>query len=56
MWYPEWFGSFENWMLSVLCSLVLVCFLRLVRIHEALNDIEKRLRDASKRNEGERDV
>ena len=43
MWYPEFFGSFENWTLCILCGLVLVSFLRLVRIHEALRDIEKRL-------------
>lgn len=51
MWYPSCFGSFEEFVLSVLCSLALVCFLRLVRIHEALCDIEKHL-EGLRRSEG----
>ena len=56
MWYPECFGSYEAWILSITCSLALVCFLRLVRIHETLRDIEKRLGNSAERDEGEGDV
>lgn len=43
MWYPEWFGSFENWMLSATCGLVFSGLLALVRIYESLRRIEKHL-------------
>lgn len=43
MWYPEWFGSFENWMLSATSGLVFSGLLVLVRVYESLRRIEKHL-------------
>ena len=58
MWYPEWFGSFENWMLSTACGLVFSGLLVLVRIYESLRRIEKHLdqrRDERREHEVDED-
>lgn len=58
MWYPEWFGSFGNWMLSATCGLVFSCLLALVRIYESLRRVEKHLdqwRDERREHEVDED-
>lgn len=50
MWYPPWFDSYESWILSATCGVVISCFFVLVRIHKALRRIEEDVRKRSERD------
>lgn len=53
MWYPEWFSSYEQFLLSAVATILFGCSLCLIRIQETLRGIKKDLRDLSERERKE---
>lgn len=49
MWYPPWFDSFESFVLSAVLVSAFGGLLILVRIHETLREIEKKLDEHTER-------